>query len=733
MYNPTVSVIVNTHNRGPHLKRLLDTLSMQTYDNFEVIIVNGPSTDNTGEVLEAYQAAIRTEKCPIVNLCVSRNIGVRAAAGEIIAFIDDDAVPQDKQWIENAVQHFQDERVGIVGGTVYRLGGMIEFRYGCFDVWGTNQGVCDEPVIYDDPEGERFSGGPGGNVFFRTKAVLEVGGFDEYFAYYMDESDLCMRIIQAGYTCRYGENMAIIHEAAGGVNRKSEYHKNWHVICKSRGYFIIKASEHTGKKLEERKKIALQSVEQWAADIKWLYENQKISREEYKEFISGIQNGVEEGVEDALKMERKLDYGIKQNTNLFKKYDKSISDGHMNVCLLCEGDCINPIGGVPVYTKALANGLNKMGHNVFVISRGDNEKLNLIEGMNICTVHPEHLDIQEIYGLEAAQTRIDFSYAAFVKLQELKRTFNIQLVESPIWDSLGAVTAYMEKEIPVVTRLQTPFKMMLDTFNKNSNPDYDFLMELEEALLKRSDYIITISDCVKETIEKLYDLRFHQTVFKNYLGIVPHGTAKNSRNQNDRKLVVFFIGRLERRKGIHCIMDAIPGIMNKYPNVEFRFAGDDSIVDDIIGNTYKKKFLKDNRGARWLKQVKFLGKIDEQEKEQEFANCDVFVSPSLYESFGIIFVEAMRYGKPVIGCKIGGMQEVIDENVTGLLAEPNDSASFEACLAQLLEDAQMRIRMGEAGRSRMERMFTIDTMCNECADIYRQIVLRGKKHYKGKN
>ena len=109
MYNPTVSVVINTHNRGPHLKRLLDALSRQTYDNFEVIVVNGPSTDNTEEVLERYGRAIRTDTCPVVNLCVSRNIGVKDAAGEIIAFIDDDAVPQDVRWIENAIKYFEDE------------------------------------------------------------------------------------------------------------------------------------------------------------------------------------------------------------------------------------------------------------------------------------------------------------------------------------------------------------------------------------------------------------------------------------------------------------------------------------------------------------------------------------------------------------------------------------------------------------------------------------------------
>ena len=718
MYQPSVSIIINTHNRANHLKRLLDCLNYQTYKNFEVIVVNGPSTDHTDKILEQYKDSIRLETCPKVNLCMSRNIGVRAAAGEIIAFIDDDAVPENKKWIEHAVACFADEEIGVVGGGVLRIGGQIEFQYGYFSIWGDNRSYSDCPPV--DLEPGWYRGCAGGNVFFRKSVVIDVGGFDEYYVYYMDETDLCMRVAQAGFRVEYGEHMEIIHEAAKSVNRKSKYSLNWDVIARSRAYFTMKASEDTGETVQVREKRAAETCDNWLKEFKDWHRNGYITKEEFKTFTNMIQEGIADGISDAKTKQRQLDQNLGQVKNIFKPF--VIPCRSLNICFLCEDDVIKPMGGVPVYTHALAYGLAKKGHNVYVISRGEEEILTNVDGINLCYVNPTELDIPEVEFEPISKNRLQFSYACYQRLQQLKRSFFIDVLETPIWDTYGLVASYCETAIPVATAVQTPLKMVMGTFQKEDSSDLSLLMEYEAAMMDHSDYIITISDCVKDTIEELYEMKFRQPVRKNYLGIKPDTLATTTREENDGKIVVFFIGRLERRKGIDSIIASIPHLMEAYPTLEFRLAGDCDIVDDVIGDTYKNKLLKENKGAKWLKRVHFLGKISDEEKEQEFADCDVFVSPSLYESFGIIFIEAMRYAKPVIGCNVGGMKEVISNGETGFLCEPGSAESFATCLDKLLKDASLRHTMGQAGLERLNRMFTEETMCDGALEIYQEMI-----------
>ncbi len=721
---PRVSVIINTHNRAYHLKRLLDCLTRQTYDDFEVIVVNGPSTDHTEQVLKDYAAAIRTETCPEVNLCMSRNIGVRAAAGEIVAFIDDDAVPGGPTWLEELCKPFKDRTVGAVGGQSYRMNGLHEFSRGTFTIWAGGKSVNARSLPPQKKTAEEFNGVIGCNCAFRRSAVVEAGGFDEYYTYFLDETDLCYRIAMLGYHIAHSDAALVYHEAAGGANRKSQYHLNWRVIARSRGYYVMKATEDRDLTVEERRKGAVDACGLLGTEFDWMLSEKKITKSEYKQFNKDMEEGRDEGIAAGLSDERRLQWDMSGTKSRFKRFDKAAGNGSLNICLLCEVDAVEPIGGVGVQTKAQAYGLAQRGHNVYIITRGEQEHVSNIDGVNYCYVVPERLPIEELYGLPASQDRVDFSYACFRKLREYKNCFCLDIVESPIWDSYGLVISYLEHDVPLAVRLQTPMKMWMQTFQKQETEDLEMLTEFETAMMEKADRIITISDCIQETIQDLYGIQFTQPVSKNYLGFDPAVHVVPQREKDDGKLIVFFVGRLERRKGIDSILAAAPALLKKYPNLELHLAGDCEIFDDVIGDTYKHKFLKDNRGAKWLRRVRFMGKISEEQKEQEYADCDVFVSPSLYESFGIIFVEAMRHGKPVIGCNAGGMREVIEDGVTGLLCEPEDPVSFEKCLDRLLSDAKLRASMGKAGLERMHRMFTDAVMCEQCEKIYRE-TMRG--------
>src|SRR5215472_126095 len=86
-----VSIIINTYNRAASLDTALHSLRRLNYPWFEVVVVNGPSTDHTLEVLEAHRSHIRVGTCSDRNLSISRNVGIEMARGDLVAFIDDDA------------------------------------------------------------------------------------------------------------------------------------------------------------------------------------------------------------------------------------------------------------------------------------------------------------------------------------------------------------------------------------------------------------------------------------------------------------------------------------------------------------------------------------------------------------------------------------------------------------------------------------------------------------------
>jgi glycosyltransferase involved in cell wall biosynthesis len=132
-----LSVVINTYNRGPSLRRTLRSLRHQTCDRFEVIVVNGPSTDNTAAVLDEFAGAVRVGHCPEVHLSKSRNAGIALAAGNVVAFLDDDAIPEPT-WAADLLAAYNCCSVGGAGGIVYdHTGFRLQYRYAVCDRTGT--------------------------------------------------------------------------------------------------------------------------------------------------------------------------------------------------------------------------------------------------------------------------------------------------------------------------------------------------------------------------------------------------------------------------------------------------------------------------------------------------------------------------------------------------------------------------------------------------------------------
>src|SRR5262249_31818353 len=141
--------------------------------------------------------------CPEVHLSKSRNLGIAAAAGDVVAFIDDDAIPE-QNWLTDLDAAYDGAAVGGAGGLVYdHTGVKLQYEYSVCDRVGDTRFDVGPPFAeYMTRGADPFVYLQGTNCSFRRTALVEIGGFDEEMEYYLDEVEVCMRVIDQGYKLR---------------------------------------------------------------------------------------------------------------------------------------------------------------------------------------------------------------------------------------------------------------------------------------------------------------------------------------------------------------------------------------------------------------------------------------------------------------------------------------------------------------------------------------------------
>lgn len=197
---PKISVVVCTYNGSATISDTLDGLLTVDYPDFEVIVVNDGSTDKTADIVCRYPfQLISTENG---GLSCARNTGIRAAQGEIVAFIDDDAYP-DKHWLRYLAYSYLTTDHGGVGGP-----NILPPNDGLIATCVANAPGGPVHVLTTDEIAEHI---PGCNMSFRRDVLLEVGGLDPIFRTAGDDVDLCWRVQHTGRTIGFHPAAIVWH------------------------------------------------------------------------------------------------------------------------------------------------------------------------------------------------------------------------------------------------------------------------------------------------------------------------------------------------------------------------------------------------------------------------------------------------------------------------------------------------------------------------------------------
>lgn len=731
---PSFSVVINTYNRDAYLDDAIRGVLQLDYPELELVVVNGPSTDKTEDVLARWAGRIKHRNCDVANLSISRNVGIAATSGDIVAFLDDDAVPHP-QWARRLAGHYARPEIGAVGGfTVDNTGMRWQVRKTVCDRFGNAHFVDD---LFDE-HGLNFAGTPfypsllGTNSSFRREALVAVGGFDHTFAYMLDETDVCLRLVDADWQVVYEPDALVFHQfAESHIRSKTRKPKTLYPSVVSKTYFINRHGRSEG--LTRQAKAIEAFREEILRANKWLAEHNEISEDHRVRLDDDVERGTGTGTlraAQALATDKVLgDLELPEEPESFLPFRP---DAPLRVVLVSQGWPPENDTGIARWTAMAARGLAARGVQVHVVTRATNEPSRRYQdGFWLHAIHADEHDPAELGDAYAIPPRdLGRWIAAVMREIRFLKTFGVDLVSFPIWD-LEALPVMDDPELASVISLHTtyglarPFKPEWNLRPIFGGKVIDKIVAAERRALGRAPHLLANSRTVVREIEAAYELSL-----AGRHGVVPHGTTdliaeagldlgeRLAANRAGRVLRVFVPARFEKRKGYDLALKLADSLADD-PRIQFEFAGDD-YSDKLRDQALADTGIRIDR----MTNASLLGKLSRAQLESRYLSCDVVLMLSRFESFGLVAIEAMSAGAPVLALSGGALPEVVEEGKSGWLVDEDEKflARTGSLLRELAGDRDAVERMGRSAYHAFHKRFTVAAMAEGIEQFYRGAV-----------
>ena len=333
------------------------------------------------------------------------------------------------------------------------------------------------------------------------------------------------------------------------------------------------------------------------------------------------------------------------------------------------------VGGVGVHIHTLSKELVKQGHEVYVITY-PHKDIKDIDGINV--IGTKGLNIPGVRGLM-------FKKNAKKALESLLEKEDIDIIHGHYLFPAGAAAVEVGNEHGIKTYVTAHGSDMFEVYKKQP-----IMRSTLKNVLKRADVVLAVSNALRHEIiaTGVSGISNKTRICWNSVDIEKFSQKEDNSFRNELGLtdkpIVLFVGNLIKRKNVDSLLEA-----KKIANSNYNLV---IVGDGPLFKKLKKKVEEEN-----IRDVIFTG--SRNDVENIIPSCDVLVLPSLSESFGLVLIEALACGKPVIGSNVGGITEIITDDV-GLLVNPNKVSSIASAIDRIINDGEFRNLLSSNARDR---------------------------------
>jgi D-inositol-3-phosphate glycosyltransferase len=371
-------------------------------------------------------------------------------------------------------------------------------------------------------------------------------------------------------------------------------------------------------------------------------------------------------------------------------------------------------GGANVYVRELARELGRRGIEVDVFTRWREKYDPQVQqlGENARVIHIPSGPMGYWPKMDVYEHLDEFT--ATLEEYVTSEGLSYDLIHSHYWLSAEVARALAPKwRVPRVQMFHTLGLVKREVMDEDLDGESDVRVQIEKRAVREATAVTAASEIEVGELLDLYDAD------RSKLEIIPCGVDPNvfrpmrqmdarealGRDQCER--IVLFVGRIEQIKGIDVLLRALGLLFFRHP--EYRsdlcllvVGGALDPGDDAPETEKIEELRRLVHQHRMEANVSFVGSMDQQRLALFYAAADVCAVPSLTESFGLVALEAMACGTPVVGTRVGGLQTLIEHGESGLLVPAGDYQALAEAIAHVLSDHRLRMHLAHGARDRAE-------------------------------